>query len=240
MQELSPQQKKKAEKFANLIEFGNQKDLEILDTLINIEDKITALDLTEVIQAIKNISPIAEKELETQKVEVTNFPKFPEQKAPIVTVTAPEVTVDAPIINIDNTGVESEIAKITALLDKPEELEETKIIDEDGKVVDFKGLFKRLGEHIGNIRVGGASVTIPSNLPVTITGQAIYAIQIDDVSTTSVTYIGKAPIGSATSSAVWQVQKLDQSGTPITSVITWAGTGGFNQIWSDRTSLTYT
>lgn len=52
-----------------------------------------------------------------------------------------------------------------------------------------------------------------------------------------ITYVGKATVGSADGSAVWQIQKIDEtSGT----VITWAnGNTSFNNIWSNRTALSY-
>ncbi len=65
------------------------------------------------------------------------------------------------------------------------------------------------------------------------------AFRVDDVTTASTTYIGEAAVGSATSSAVWRVKKIDESGSPITVAITWAGTGKFDQIYDNRTSLTY-
>lgn len=52
----------------------------------------------------------------------------------------------------------------------------------------------------------------------------------------SVDYIGEAAIGSATSSAVWRVKKIDST-TGIT--ITWAGTGVFDQVWDNYLTLTY-
>lgn len=64
-----------------------------------------------------------------------------------------------------------------------------------------------------------------------------YATYIDDTSTPNVTYIGRSKVGTATSASAWQIRKIDEtSGT----VITWAdGDDAFNQVWDDRTSLTY-
>lgn len=68
-----------------------------------------------------------------------------------------------------------------------------------------------------------------------------YTRLIDETSTTDVTYIGEAlPTGSAiaTSSPVWRIKKIDESGA-VTS-IKWAdGDTNFNNIWDNRTSLTY-
>lgn len=64
-----------------------------------------------------------------------------------------------------------------------------------------------------------------------------FATRIDDTTTANTTYIGKAAIGAATSSAVWQISKLDTSSGLIK---TWAdGDTLFNNIWDNRASLSY-
>ena len=64
-----------------------------------------------------------------------------------------------------------------------------------------------------------------------------YATRIDDTTTPNTTYLGKAPIGSVTSSAVWQIAKLDTSSGLIK---TWAdASSSFNQVWNNRAGLTY-
>ena len=67
------------------------------------------------------------------------------------------------------------------------------------------------------------------------TGEPPLATRIDDSSDPTI-YIGKAPVTSATSSAVWQIAKLDTSSGLIK---TWAGSAGFTQIWDNRAGLTY-
>lgn len=50
-------------------------------------------------------------------------------------------------------------------------------------------------------------------------------------------YIGKATIGSATSSAVWQVKKID---TASDIIITWAGgSDSFTNVMTNPSSLSY-
>lgn len=67
--------------------------------------------------------------------------------------------------------------------------------------------------------------------------------RLDYDATGLLTYIGSAPPGSATSAAVWRIQKLsyDTSGNLIASQ--WAGVSGGapgeSNIWDNRTSLTY-
>ncbi len=54
----------------------------------------------------------------------------------------------------------------------------------------------------------------------------------------STTYVGNAQIGTATSSAGWQIQKVSVSGAVTT--IAWAGgTDAFTQIWDNRAALSY-
>lgn len=70
---------------------------------------------------------------------------------------------------------------------------------------------------------------------VTVDGEVALASRLDD-SASPIIYMGKAPVGSATSAAVWQIAKLD---TTSGAVKTWADLGRFTQIWDDRTGLTY-
>lgn len=63
------------------------------------------------------------------------------------------------------------------------------------------------------------------------------AVRLDDSTTANVTYIGKAPIGTATSTARWQIASLN---TASGLIKTWAdGDDLFNNVWDDRASLTY-
>jgi hypothetical protein len=51
------------------------------------------------------------------------------------------------------------------------------------------------------------------------------------------TYVGKAVIGSADGSAVWQIQRIDETSG---IVIKWAdGNSNFDNIWSNHLALTY-
>lgn len=177
---------------------------------------------------------------EVQKVEVLNFP---EQKAPIVNIESPKapvVNVEAPVVEMNNEEVVAELKNISEILSKeePEEIEKTEIVDEEGNPVDFKKLFEDLAKKMGSNRVvGGAGFTaeIAHSLDILASN---YATQIDDTTTASVTYIGKAVIGSSPASAVWQIQKIDESVSP--STIKWAdGNNAFDNIFNNRTSLTY-
>lgn len=60
---------------------------------------------------------------------------------------------------------------------------------------------------------------------------------IDEASNT-VTYVGKAPVGSATSAAVWRISKITISGTLTT--VSWAdGDPLADNVWDNRASLSY-
>ena len=53
----------------------------------------------------------------------------------------------------------------------------------------------------------------------------------------TVAYVGLAPIGSSPSSPVWQIRKLDYT---LGVDIKWAdGNQSFDNVWDDRTFLTY-
>ncbi len=63
-----------------------------------------------------------------------------------------------------------------------------------------------------------------------------YATRVDEASST-VTYVGEAVAGVATSAASWRIKKLDSTSGLI---MTWAdGNTNFDNIWDNRASLSY-
>lgn len=75
----------------------------------------------------------------------------------------------------------------------------------------------------------GELVVAPVTVPLTT--------RLDEASA-SVTYIGKAIIGTLDAGATWQIQKMSVSGS-VTS-ITWAdGNQNFDNVWNDRAGLSY-
>lgn len=60
---------------------------------------------------------------------------------------------------------------------------------------------------------------------------------IDKTTTTNIIYIGKAAIGTATSSATWFITKVDKTSSPIS--ITYAAAGDSTATWNDRVTETY-
>jgi hypothetical protein len=65
-----------------------------------------------------------------------------------------------------------------------------------------------------------------------------FTSRIDDTSTPGKTYVGKALAGSSEIESVWQIQRIDESGS--TTIILFAsGSDDYNVKWSDRTSLSY-
>ena len=52
-------------------------------------------------------------------------------------------------------------------------------------------------------------------------------------------YVGEAPIGSSTSTAVWKIYRLTMSGTNSISRAWADGSDLFNKIWDNRATYTY-
>ena len=52
------------------------------------------------------------------------------------------------------------------------------------------------------------------------------------------TYIGEANVGTATSAASWRIKRVDDTSDPDSTIL-YAGTGAFDQVWDNRSSLTY-
>ena len=72
----------------------------------------------------------------------------------------------------------------------------------------------------------------------TLVRQLASTMSLRTVTVGTTMYVGKAAVGSSTSSAVWQVQKIDMPTGSIT--ITWAdGNPDFDNVWDNYASLTY-
>ena len=80
-----------------------------------------------------------------------------------------------------------------------------------------------------------ASASTETTLQTISFGGTQFALRLATVG--DVDYVGEASIGTATSAASWRIKKVDStSGT----IITWAdGNASFDNIWDNRTSLTY-
>lgn len=75
---------------------------------------------------------------------------------------------------------------------------------------------------------------------VTMEGAVPYATRIDQAVDGLTYYTGFATVGSTTSDAVWRIKKTVLSNTSDDVTITWAdGDSSFDNVWDDRTSLTY-
>ena len=61
--------------------------------------------------------------------------------------------------------------------------------------------------------------------------------RIVEEASSTVTYVGFAPIGTATSVANWVIMKIEISGSQ--TIIKWAGVPA-NVAWDDRATLSYT
>ena len=72
----------------------------------------------------------------------------------------------------------------------------------------------------------------PVRLPDTLK-----TVKVDTVSA-SVTYVGVAAPGASAADAVWQIKKLSKTGTVLS--VLWAdGNVEYDNVWDNRTGLTY-
>ena len=82
----------------------------------------------------------------------------------------------------------------------------------------------------------GAAGDVSTGRRLKYTQSVPLAVRVDEASAT-VTYVGHAKPGTATSSALWRVKKIDST---TGTVITFAdGDDLFDNVWDNRASLTY-
>lgn len=247
---LTPQQEKKLEEYTSFME---DKELASFDKLKNIEENTQKMVEKTEMMCEKMIAmempemPIIPEPKEVvfpdvQKVEVIN------QKESVIHVQSPEVNIPAPIVNIpaspapivniDTKDLSDKLEKTNEILSDKPTLDNPLpvVLIFDGK--EYKAEGQGNTKIVGGFSGGGAQLIGIEENTQKLLGE--YAVVLDDVTTTGMTYVGKAAIGSSTSSAVWQVKRLDETGSPTTLVIKWAdGDASFNNVWSDRATLTY-
>ena len=198
--------------------------------------------------------------------EFPKFPKFPELpkstkvdnlseiepwlKAVVVAIGKlelnPKIEVSAPNVTVPETKVD--LTPITQkLIDVKNALDKIKFPE-----TDFSKLEKAVAETtkaINSLSFPAPNYVIPfkntagagsqvqldasGNLPVS---GVSYDKRLDDTTTLNIIYIGEAVPGTATSTALWRIKRLD-----VTSglIIQWADNADFTQIWNNRASLTY-
>lgn len=197
------------------------------------------VDTTEQLQTLTAAVKAVEEAIKGQETNV---------EAPVVNVPAPNVNVEAPDLKPALKDLEKALKAAISGIQIPEQTptDISPIVKEQEK---SNKLLKQIVDKPISSGGGGAGRATPyqdaAEVPqfVTLnpdssvpTGSVDLATQIDN-SSTPIVYIGKAPIGSSTSSAVWQIAKLD---TTSGLVKTWAdGNASFDNVFDDRTSLTY-
>lgn len=203
-----------SDKIGELISALEKKDLSV-----NVGETKVEVDTKGIISSVERLQQAVEESKTTlEPQEVIDYTSYLEEI----------------IQNIEKPDYD--FSKIEEILSKIEKKEFVLPLDEKGRVK----------VSIDKVSMGGRgslSSTESAKLMTLATEETqagLFATRMDDVSTTGVTYIGKAPIGSIESDAVWQIRKLDESGTPTTLSITWAdGNSNFDNVWSDRLTESY-
>lgn len=85
--------------------------------------------------------------------------------------------------------------------------------------------------------VGDKPTTNDNPLPVQNTERPF--TQKIAYSGTNPIYIGEAPPGTPTSSALWRIKKLEYSGSLVTGTVWANGSADFDKVWDNRTSYSY-
>lgn len=192
------------------------------------------IDLAEAIKAV-------DKSIKEQKLIA---------EAPIVNV--PETIVKVP--KVDFTPIKEEQEKTRKEFIKAVKgiiLPEFNIKPLESQLKKLNKLFDEFLDSVPSGSGGGGGIAsyVDSNgivnpvqkepdgsIPVTVvSSSALKKTLIDKTTTTDVVYVGKADIGTATSSNAWLITKIDKSSSPVS--ITYADAGAFTAVWNDRADI---
>ncbi len=236
-------------KIDGAVQVNTQKEVTV-DNLETVVDELRALSNT-LAEAIKNnahkpLEAVTVKNIDKARPEVVKITNLSELKEYFATISQ-AVKDNQPIVNV----TKQEIVFPTAA-NKP-----IAVRLSDGKSfytalsasitggMNSQGIINAIENMSVSVDTTGLATETKQDDIITaiegIGGDTEYVTLIDETTTTNVTYIGKAvPTGSAiaTSSAVWQITRIDESTSPTT--IKYAdGDLLFTHIWDDRVTETY-
>lgn len=237
---------KQSQAFIESIDSRLIKLSEVIDKPLKIEDLDLLLGSLNSIGSVqKQIEELSES---LKKIVIPDYPKeLTIKDLPLLIKTLSNVNTDIKVEWLN----EKKVTEITSRLDAiTKAVNESKVPQPSQKPSDFIPVRRVI--KAGNVflfddaqsRGGGGGSSVQNDLiennRVKVTNEeSNYAVRTDAVTTSNVTYVGKAAIGSSTASAVWQVQKVDETTTNV-AIITWAdGDASFNNVWDNRASLTY-
>lgn len=216
---------------------GNSQTQEILSDIRNAMEVINGREEPETPDFA---TPVVERLAALEKT-LTKSLKDIDVK-PEVNVAAPQVDVQAP--KVDLKGIETALKQ-----ELPKAFGEAiaRIPQTETDLSPLEDRLDRAIEWLENIDAASRmkpqfpstlKVTNPDGSTISSSGGATaYATRLDDYSTANISYIGKAVPGTATSAAAWQISRMDET---TGTVITFAdGNASFDNIWDNRTGLTY-
>ncbi len=164
----------------------------------------------------------------------------PQVKVETPKIDAPVVNVAPPSVSVDLKGVEKIIKN-----DIPKAFKEAIALIPATEIPEAPDRWDEVLEWLQSIDTASRLKPVfPNTLAVQATQSGAWIVSsqaykklLDDTSTANVTYVGSAAIGSATSAAVWQIQKIDET---TGMAITWANDGLFTAKWTEILTETYT
>jgi len=210
--------------------------------LIDFRDQLTSLNKKEAPETPDYAKPIVEA-LDKLSVQVKGIDVKP-TFTPKIDVKSPEVSVMAPKVDLSelNQTLKKSIPK--AFEEAIKLIPQTEIPEQDDS--EMLTLLRSLISTTEEVRDKRTPLpAFPKQMVVTNSdGSAIggstttYYKVLVDKATTDIIYIGKAPIGTATSTAGWQIKKIDKTVTDNIT-ITFAASGAFTAMWNNRGSEVY-
>lgn len=111
-------------------------------------------------------------------------------------------------------------------------------IESGGHLASIDTKVPSLGQTTASASVPVTVASDQTVVPVSNKKQTSAVSAAIDAVSSSVTYVGYASPGTATSAASWQIKKLNTSGS-VTTIYYASGSAAYNQIWDNRASLSY-
>ncbi len=212
------------------------------EVTVNTQDTVEVSNITDVVEGLKDLSTKLEQTIKDnahKPVDTVTVANINEAKTEEVTIKnwgdlkefiegiSKAVEANQPILNITKQEVvfPTDPQKPIAV-----------------RLSDGKSFYKAVqAAFAGGMSTAGLATEAKQDDIITaingISGTGVEKVLVDK-SVTDIIYIGKAPVGTATSTAGWQIKKIDKTVTDNVT-ITFAAAGAFTATWNNRGSETY-
>jgi len=207
-----------------------QDTVEKKETTVNVPETVVNVDTKSIVESVKSLEKLVKSLPTFKETAVIDYSEVLKSIKEGQDKTSISEVVKGLDVLASTEDIEAVVAAIAQLTAKEEPVYPFKF--------DEYGALKVSPDRVGGGGGGNNAELLQEIANNTAgSGSSAYTLLVEEASST-ITYVGEASPGTATSAATWRVKKILDSGGSTT--VSWAdGASTFTKVWDDRASFSY-